>query len=358
MAASQRRAFPNFNSRPCERGDWPSPAPQPARAYFNSRPCERGDHPPPRGRPAVKISIHAPARGATIKEYQQAIELPISIHAPARGATSFSVFSAICDSISIHAPARGATQGPPQGGQGQTLISIHAPARGATSAGDQERCPGADFNSRPCERGDAAREVVRKRANISIHAPARGATCPGGTHKITPKHFNSRPCERGDKFLGGAIVETIAISIHAPARGATHRNMKPNSNGSFQFTPLREGRLIGVLLVRHLDRHFNSRPCERGDTDTYECFKRRINFNSRPCERGDPPTVRVEPHPAISIHAPARGATKGKLQLRHRHRYFNSRPCERGDGKIKQNMLCFFCNYREKLLTFRQHQLS
>ena len=153
VAASQRRAFPNFNSRPCERGDWPSPAPQPARAYFNSRPCERGDHPPPRGRPAVKISIHAPARGATIKEYQQAIELP---------------------------------------------ISIHAPARGATSAGDQERCPGADFNSRPCERGDAAREVVRKRANISIHAPARGATCPGGTHKITPKHFNSRPCEGGD----------------------------------------------------------------------------------------------------------------------------------------------------------------
>lgn len=37
---------------------------------------------------------------------------------------------------------------------------------------------------------------------------------------------------------------------------------------------------------------------------------------------------------------------------------FNSRPCERGDSKIKQNMLCFFCNYREKLLTFRQHQLS
>ena len=173
VAASQRRAFPNFNSRPCERGDWPSPAPQPARAYFNSRPCERGDHPPPRGRPAVKISIHAPARGATIKEYQQAIELPISIHAPARGATSFSVFSAICDSISIHAPARGATQGPPQGGQGQTLISIHAPARGATSAGDQERCPGADFNSRPCERGDALLDKMLNRRRIFQFTPLR-----------------------------------------------------------------------------------------------------------------------------------------------------------------------------------------
>ena len=218
---------------------------------------------------AFSISIHAPARGATdssvtydtsavfqftpLREGRHKLcgalgcTLRISIHAPARGATSFSVFSAICDSISIHAPARGATQGPPQGGQGQTLISIHAPARGATSAGDQERCPGADFNSRPCERGDAAREVVRKRANISIHAPARGATAAAAACCCRP-----------------------LISIHAPARGATC------PGGTHKITP----------------------------------------------------------------------------------KHFNSRPCERGDGKIKQNMLCFFCNYREKLPTFRQHQLS
>lgn len=54
----------------------------------------------------------------------------------------------------------------------------------------------------------------------------------------------------------------------------------------------------------------------------------------------------------------ARGATAEPPGRAASTTYFNSRPCERGDSKIKQNMLCFFCNYREKLLTFGQHQLS
>jgi len=47
VAASQRRAFPNFNSRPCERGDRRFPDQRAGEAYFNSRPCERGDSPQP-----------------------------------------------------------------------------------------------------------------------------------------------------------------------------------------------------------------------------------------------------------------------------------------------------------------------
>ena len=78
-------------------------------------------------------------------------------------------------------------------------ISIHAPARGAThqkAAG----CPGENFNSRPCERGDRSRPSLLVRPPISIHAPARGATV-----RLIHIWWRQR------------------ISIHAPARGATQK---------------------------------------------------------------------------------------------------------------------------------------
>ena len=61
-----------------------------------------------------------------------------------------------------------------------------------------------------------------------------------------------------------------------------------NTHILFQFTPPREGRQPSVELSTIVGPNFNSRPCERGDRD-----------------RPSRPTV----HPAISIHAPARGAT-------------------------------------------------
>ena len=103
----------------------------------------------------MMISIHAPARGATVREIMTLTiwrnfnprsregsdgvnlsvsdkEFRISIHAPARGATQtfFELQLVLC--ISIHAPARGATKqnGWIIDGKG---ISIHAPARGATA---------------------------------------------------------------------------------------------------------------------------------------------------------------------------------------------------------------------------------
>ena len=100
----------------------------------------------------------------------------------------------------------------------------------------------ANFNSRPCERGDLAYEADElgvgafqfsplregRRAgalplnisrDISILAPARGAT-PGGDY------------ERFD----------YPISILAPARGATFLSPRDQGHGQFQFSPLREGR--------------------------------------------------------------------------------------------------------------------
>ena len=120
------------------------------------------------------------------------------------------------------------------------------------------------FNSRPSARGD-------KSAKAALQPLA---------------YFNSRPSARGDYIVPSPCCQG-AISIHAPPRGATcPRRTTPSPR-----------------------RYFNSRPSARGDAripaPRCEC----ANFNSRPSARGD--TIRCSPWqcPAISIHAPPRGAT-------------------------------------------------
>ena len=140
----------------------------------------------------------------------------------------------------------------------------------------------------------------------------------------------------------------------------------------FQFTPLREGRLIKGLGGAE-ETYFNSRPSARGDSQT-DCIRENLaNFNSRPSARGDSSSAQDAPEYVfqftplregrpvgggavyihyISIHAPPRGATlwlKGLPPLhpfqftplregRHNEYdfgtlrfYFNSRPSARGD---------------------------
>ena len=110
----------------------------------------------------------------------------------------------------------------PHGSRSIFYISIHAPARGATYGLSPFRDAVGNFNSRPCERGDAlACRNFSISIPISIHAPARGATPKSGECKADFwVYFNSRPCERGD----------VQESTHSA------------SGLGFQFTPLREGR--------------------------------------------------------------------------------------------------------------------
>ena len=55
------------------------------------------------------ISIHAPAWGATVKQFSTVNHVFISIHAPAWGATGRTGRNSLERAISIHAPAWGAT---------------------------------------------------------------------------------------------------------------------------------------------------------------------------------------------------------------------------------------------------------
>ena len=154
---------------------------------------------------------------------------------------------------------------------------------------------------------------------------------------------------------------------------------------SFQFTPLREGRL-DIRLLRSRRCYFNSRPSARGDAvrrgrrpergrisihapprgatstststsaDTSISIHapprgatmRRIravclpfNFNSRPSARGDVYNLWACVLVKISIHAPPRGATPAPCKGRLRGSYFNSRPSARGDARLDLNPLRF-----------------
>ncbi len=145
-------------------------------------------------------------------------------------------------------------------------VSIHAPARGAT----QRWIP------------------VSSQPEVSIHAPARGAT------------------ECSVQLIGEPIV-----SIHAPARGATNGSRMEPPGGLFQSTPPRGGRPAAAPRSHRPGPRFNPRPRAGGDTNSPHRSVMEHQFQSTPPRGGRPAQVREElPLDRVSIHAPARGATR------------------------------------------------
>ena len=278
----------------------------PSAVYFNSRPYARGDPRDGTKNLIPMISIHAPTRGATHHlRNRRGYWCHFNSRPYARGDSTIN--NCVADQ----------------------MISIHAPTRGATAVGWLFLCAWCNFNSRPYARGDA---MILSRlfiSQISIHAPTRGAT---GGH-------SADGCQ-------------ARISIHAPTRGATRTtrsflqsaryfNSRPYARGdpaplaaswqrTFQFTPLREGRRLGISLGLSYLLDFNSRPYARGDGCWKSESRIQRDFNSRPYARGDasetvshqadlfqftplregrPLNTDAETQIIISIHAPTRGAT-------------------------------------------------
>ena len=233
----------DFNSRPCGRGDIRQLAGAVYRVYFNSRPCGRGDtHVVAVVDGDWLISIHAPAGGATDAIYKQ---------------------TRVC------------------------IISIHAPAGGATYRSEGCQDCRADFNSRPCGRGDELSQLHGGTAMIFQFTPLREGRHQRLCQHRTQNHFNSRPCGRGD---GDELLNCIQPIL-------------------FQFTPLREGR---PLLDHNLDG--NNIISIHAPAGGATCQHRPKN-----CPR------------QISIHAPAGGATFSLVSTNGVRPDFNSRPCGRGD---------------------------
>ena len=102
----------------------------------------------------------------------------------------------------------------------------------------------------------------------------------------TDTTFQFTPLREGRRHSCDRKERDHPISIHAPPRGATVFVADGQHDKLFQFTPLREGRRP---------------PAAEQALYAY--------FNSRPSARGDPHDVRQRAGLAISIHAPPRGAT-------------------------------------------------
>ena len=200
--------------------------------------------------------------------------------------------------VSIHAPARGATRiylavrvvylfqsTPPRGGRPTQAHLCRSYPR---------------FNPRPRAGGDRGLRPKAEPIMVSIHAPARGATASASA-EARRNGFNPRPRAGGDPTTSKE-VEGISVSIHAPARGATSGWGELRRDERFQSTPPRGGR-----------------PSAPAGMPQPDCF------NPRPRAGGDCNVCGYCLAVKVSIHAPARGATRLVLAS-VRPRLFQSTP--------------------------------
>ena len=117
--------------------------------------------------------------------------------------------------------------------------------------------------------------------------PRRERRPANGRFRCAPPHFNPRSREGSDSTLCGGNLFLICISIHAPAKGAT----SDASSGA-----------IGRC-------YFNPRSREGSDQAAAKESRGGGNFNPRSREGSDVGRCNLERLTAISIHAPAKGAT-------------------------------------------------
>ena len=139
-------------------------------------------------------------------------------------------------------------------------------SREGSDSDNREMCSScADFNPRSREGSDLLIDLPSKITVISIHAPAKGATLIGvKTHLFT------------------------GISIHAPAKGATFLSTSVLNKLIFQSTLPRRERLWSVVkAVREV---------------LFQSTLPRRERRTCPCTRYS--------WQRISIHAPAKGATR------------------------------------------------
>jgi len=276
-----------------------------------SSPPHRGDRPPPGARHRWSTSIHAPAGGATFRNVSRAAGRRRFYPRPRTGATRTGRLLDGHGRFQSTPPHRGRHSSrmverwraefqstPPHGGRRRGRadaprhpeVSIHAPARGATAVARYFSHRESSFNPRPRTGGDR-----------------RADGRPG-----LRRGFNPRPRTGGDRGWG-VSKQQQEVSIHAPARGATWRaQTAPGSSPCF-----------------------NPRPRTGGDGSAWRSPAGPTRFNPRPRTGGDDRPQAAEPGGRVSIHAPARGATRPRSLIGGGPWGFNPRPRTGGDLRLQ-----------------------
>ena len=192
------------------------------------------------------------------------------------------------------------------------------------------------FNSRAREGRDKARRRGCGRGGVSIHAPARGATLRPSGRCRGRTCFNSRAREGRDVTSADALFQFF-VSIHAPARGATLSGRRQGWLLSCFNSRAREGRDKACRSVGLTPSAFQFTRPRGARLCAVPCLKvRRYCFNSRAREGRDGEFQLVQVADVVSIHAPARGATRILVISRWACSSFNSRAREGRDSSISE----------------------
>ena len=236
-----------------------------------------------------------------------------------------------------HAGRRGSVRTP----NGRATFQSTPPARGATElvawgAGDASR-----FNPRPRTGGDSLHDRSVCVVAVSIHAPARGATRHDRLHDQRQLRVSIHAPARGatrDPVIAGAPDGTV--SIHAPARGATRRSAGwRRSPCSFNPRP-RTGGDAPSGYDPGGPSSFNPRP-RTGATrpDRHADRARGVSIHAPARGATRQPVCRLRPPVSVSIHAPARGATPAGARRRRRRRVSIHAPA-RGATRRRGDTTC------------------
>ena len=176
---------------------------------------------------------------------------------------------------------------------------------------------------------------------VSIHAPAKGATCSGLIDACSLCRFNSRSREGSDVEVQVVPEVGVVVSIHAPAKGATrshaarHRIYSSFNSRSREGSDRRYALQLGLVVLFQFTLPRRER---RGDLlpMSHEVeFQFTLPRRERQCDRG-----RHRRSSAVSIHAPAKGATSARQMQWRCGRCFNSRSREGSDVASIQRRVC------------------
>ncbi len=169
-------------------------------------------------------------------------------------------------------------------------------------------------------------------SHVSIHAPARGATFPQLAVIVPHKPFQSTP-PRGGQPYNHLNYLTVLVFQSTPPRGGQHIAYGGTmASWRFQSTPPRGGQPEAIER-RSLEHAVSIHAPARGATlSTLFLVGGPTSFNPRPREGGNiNKNVEMSDIIEVSIHAPARGATPHISFCNIGFRRFNPRPREGGN---------------------------
>ena len=180
----------------------------------------------------VLVSIHAPAGGATWREFAQSLTIQFQSTRP-QGARRRDVRGVVCGCVSIHAPAGGATRRFTPNASSAPFQSTRPQGARLTFRPFRERARG--FNPRARRGRDAISWSILASLVCFNPRARRGRDKFKYSYTTFIKSFNPRARRGRD----GAIMNCATlglVSIHAPAGGATPKHPPNMHPAMFQST--------------------------------------------------------------------------------------------------------------------------